>query len=216
MVRQAKSYLAGAVGSAGLIAACVAVFVGLVALGASGKLPVLSSLGDDEPAAQEKARSTEPAAGAAGTSAAGAGASVSPDTAPAAGRDTGEGGDSTRPLTGTAGGGSGDPPTTSSPQSGPDTPRAATTGASSPNRSSTRSPAPKAPQTPTQPAAGLPGSQDIVDSVDGTVDEVDEALGGPLEESGVGGAVKDAAGSAAGPDSTVGEAADGLTGALGG
>lgn len=216
MVRQARSYLAGAISSAGLIAACVAVFVGLVALGASGKLPVLNSVGD-EPAARQGAESTGPTTPAGvggGTAAPSSGAPSGASSTASRAANAGEA--SPERLTGSAGGGAaggGSPPV----PSGPGEPAATTPAGGSPslpNRSSSRTRAPVSP--PAQPVGGLPSSQDVADTVNGTVDQVDEALGNPLERSGVGGVVKGATQGLAGPDSTLGKTVDGLAGALGG
>ncbi|HEU4392081.1 MAG TPA: hypothetical protein VFR04_00440 [Solirubrobacterales bacterium] len=228
MIRQAHTYLVGAMGGATLIAIAIAVFVVLVSAQVFRDWP-LAALGDggSEGAGVSKA---EPA----GTTGPGAGAdSSSGPGSPANGAANG-GGQTRAELRenggsvaagggiGGAGGGSGDAAAPGDPGGGQ--------GGSGANGSpqATNPSSASGSNGPSGAGSGGKGGGDsgsatsspsgqVTQTVNETVNKVDEtALGGALENSGVTGVTEGVVNGVAGPESTVGKVVDGAADAVGG
>jgi hypothetical protein len=223
VIRQAHTYLVGALGGATLIAIAIAAFVMLVSaqvftdwplagLGKSSDNGVSAAEVVDAPdggatagagAAATTARATSAAAKAGSGSAAGAkdgsAAAVtvdgSRDNAEAGGGETAAGGG------GSGGGGSGNTPAaqTAPASSGGGNPTSPSGGGSGGGGSST---------------ASSP-SQTVTSTVNDTVTKVDQtATGGTLEKTGVTGVTEGVVDGVAGPESVVGQVVDGAVGTV--
>jgi hypothetical protein len=227
MIRQAHTYLVGAMGGATLIAIAIAVFVMLVSAQVFRDWPI-AALGDGggesaevsnpQPASAGAAASADTADARSGAAAAGAaGASgdrrVKADLRSNGGSTAAGGGlvttggdrDPTEPGStgdpGGAGGGAGGgaPTSTASnqPGGGPSSPG---TGAGADGGGSTSSP-----------------SGQVTETVNDTVNQVDEAaLDGTLGDSGVTKVTEGVVNGVAGPESTVGKVVDGAADTVGG
>jgi len=226
MVRQAHTYLVGAVGGTTLIAVAIAVFVMLVSAQVFRDWPI-AALGDggSQEAAVSKAQPAEPIAAGAkrgtdgGAAAdddgrAGAGLDGRADL-PAIGAGTGSttGGrqDAIEPGAGGgegAGGGQAgadSPPSTSASNSGG-------SGASNPGGAAGGGGGKAGGAGSTSSPSGQ-----VTETVNDTVGKVDEtALGGTLGDSGVTEATEGVVNGVAGPESTVGKVVDEAAGAVGG
>ncbi len=204
MIRQAHSYLAGAVSGATLIAAAIVVFI-LLLVSTQGfrDLPLINVGGSEstavdsaDPAAPRGSVATSDSGRSAGASNRSAsvtrGGGLATDgaegtaTSPAPGNSAGNGGAGASPgnsSTPTSGGGGG---SSSSPSGG------GGSGAS----------------------AGDTVSGTVADTVNGVVDRVDGALGGALDRTGVTDVTQGAVDGVAGSNSVVGQAVDRTAGAV--
>jgi hypothetical protein len=227
MIRQAHTYLVGAVGGAALIAIAVAFFVVLVSAQVFKDWPIaaLGGSGDDKAAVS----SAHPAAGSARTARTGFHARVaaigntakpagnraenggsaaeSGGVATAVGQDAtgageGEGGGG---GTGGSGGGSEKTPASQPSPSAPGSTGSSGSGAGSGSSGGSAG-----------TTASTPSSK-VTETVNGTVSEADEkALGGALDNSGVTEATEGIVNGVAGPESVVGQVVDETVGAVGG
>lgn len=239
MVRQAHTYLVGAMSGATLIAVAIAVFVVLVSAQVFSRWPIVALGGDSDSAAVSKAH---PAAGSAADA---AGALVAATTAArkaaaatarlgggngnggndaVAGSDgVGSSGGSEVTTTGpdepagNAGpqdGGSGN---ATSPQSPATTSPSGSSGSSSSGGGSTGGGATSGSGGGSTGATTPTTSAQVTETVNGTVTKVDEtALGGTLQETGVTGVTESVVNGVAGPESTVGKVVDETVGVVGG
>jgi len=227
MIRQAHTYLAGAVSGTALIAAAVVAFVMLVSIQALRDWPLAGiSLGGDDnaasapsstggtPASQAGQASGGPSAGAAGS------AAGSRSSGPAEDRAAGTQG--TRVATGAAPTAAADSPVAESPTSNPATPGAAN-GSSPSGSANTGSrdggsgsgsngplnggPVGSVTQSPSGAATG---------TVNNTVSGVDEATGGVVGSTGVTKVTEEAVNNVAGPESAVGQTVDETVKSVGG
>ncbi len=224
MIRQAHTYLAGAMGGATLIAIAIAVFVMLVSAQVFRDWPIAALGGGGESAEVSDAQSpgaTEPGAGA-GAAGAQAGSAIAANDGGSARADlrdnagsiaAGEesvtgGGNPTEPGSaggagGQGGGAGGDPQTT---------PASGNTGGSSGSGGGSAGGGGKTRGGP----ASSPSSQ-VTGTVNDTVNQVDEAaLGGTLGESGVTETTEGVVNGVAGPESAAGKVVDEAAGAVGG
>jgi hypothetical protein len=222
MVRQAHTYLVGAMSGATLIAAAIAVFVVLVTalvfrdwpiagLGGSGA-DSASTSGHEAtgPSAGDGAAANGAASGAGGAAAAQAGGrTAKPGSKPAADGATGAtfqpGGSAPG---GEAGGGNG---AGSAPQgaASPGSPGSTASGGGS-NGGAGGGGAGTA-------GGGSSTSGSVANTVNETVNQVDQTVtGGALEQSGVTGVTEGVVEGALGPESTVGQAVDGAADTVGG
>jgi hypothetical protein len=222
MVRQAHTYLAGAVSGTALIAAAVVAFVLLVSLQALRDWPLAGIAGgSDDSAAVSSGR---PAAGA-GAAAAGAGAAVAPSPGAAANANAQQRGgraDESRQQLGAGTVGPSPSPASDSPAGeAPASNPADGGGAASPTTQSTSSSSGGgggggngAPVSP--PGTGGSGgggtSGAVTGAVNNTVSGVDQTLGG----TGVPKVTEEAVNGVAGPESTVGETVDKVVETVGG
>jgi hypothetical protein len=227
MIRQAHTYLVGAMGGATLIAIAIAAFVMLVSAQVLRNWP-LGALGGEDAAVSEAQPAGPTVAGAeTGTAGARAGTAASGNAGPRAPADrrdnggstatdgsvgtaTGGGRNATEPG---AGGGGG--------QGGADGGSPQTTGASSPGGGGSASSGGGA--NGGGKAGGGPGgstsspSGQVTQTVNDTVNKVDEtALGGTLGNSGVTETTEGVVNGVAGPESTVGKVVDEAVGTVGG
>ena len=235
MVRQAHTYLAGAVSGTALIGAAVVAFVLLVSLQALRDWPLAGiGRGGDSSAVS----SGHPAAsgGAGATAIAGAGATTARSAA--GGNNAGQRGDragESRQEVGAATPGTPPAPTAdSSPVSEAPAPSPPTSGGGAPN--------PSAPPASSSSGGGgnagggggggqvsLPGtggaggsgtgqstSGAVTGAVNNTVSGVDQTLGGPLGNAGVTKVTEEVVSGAAGPESPVGETVDKVVETVGG
>lgn len=219
MVRQAHTYLVGAMGGATLVVIAIAAFVMLVSTQVFTNWPIAGFGGDDE-AGVSASQPVEPssAAGAGAASAAGATA-ASPDRAQ---QQTGAQGDGRTQVGENAaglqsgsgaevpsGGGSDGSP------SGQGSPGTTTTNPASGGGAS-GSGAGGAGSSGGGGAASSP-SQTVTSTVNDTVTKVDETvLGGALGGTGVTEVTQGVVEGVAGPESTVGKVVDGAVGTVGG
>lgn len=225
MIRQAHTYLAGAVSGTALIGAAVVAFVLLVSLQALRDWPLAGIGGGSEAAVS----SGQPAGGE-GTAAAAAGASAAPGAAAgAANRQAqskaggnpvervGDGGTST---------GAGAPPGTAPP--------AAELPAPTPGSAGSPSPAASAPASGSGNGSGNGGggsgtsssgdggagggstSGAVTGTVNDTVAGVDKVVGGALSETGVPQVTEEVVNGVAGPSSPVGKTVDKVVETVGG
>jgi hypothetical protein len=237
MVRQAHTYLVGAMSGATLIAIAIAVFVVLVSAQVFRDWPIAAlSGGGNETAAVS---SPHPAGGAASSTAGGPGVVTAGLNAGRAGKPAGSGdhghgsvaasdgigssdggqATATEPSESAGGGdrsdGSG---TAASPQSPSSSNPSGTTGSSSSGGStgSGGGGATGGGGGSTGGTASTPSAQ-VTETVNNTVSKVDEtALGGTLHEAGVTEVTESVVNGVAGPESTVGKVVNETVGALGG
>jgi hypothetical protein len=218
MIRQAHTYLVGAMSGATLIAIAIAAFVLLVSAQVFRDWPV-AALGDDDSAAVSNG---QPAAGQAGSTTTGAGAQAAGGatqgggatdrpgadavSGPAPGPATGQPVSSGQPGSGAGGGGgSGN----SAPAQSPSSPSSSGSGAGKTSGGGGGSG-----RGTTQ---GSSPSSQVTETANNAVNQVDEtALGGTLKESGVTEATEGVVKGVVGPESTVGHAVDETVGAVGG
>jgi hypothetical protein len=224
MIRQAHTYLAGAVSGSALVGAAVVAFVLLVSLQALKDWPLAGIGGGGESAVS----SGQPAqAGTAARGAAAAGA-VAGTAAPggATGR-SGQGADGGQIAAAQRGS---EPTATTSPLTGsPASPAAGggADGASAPSAVSSPgagggSDGGGSGSSPAKAGGGAPGgggqstSGTVTGAVNDTVSGVDQTLGGGLSETGVSKATEEAVNGVAGPESPIGETVDKTVEAVGG
>lgn len=236
MIRQAHTYLVGAMGGATLIGVSIAVFVMLVSAQVFKDWPIASLGGGDESA---KVSDAQPAGGSAAGAAGGSKAVAAPVSHPAGAQPGAPAGNSpsvtgrdglgaSAPGPGTtsqpgepATGGGGSAPTDPSPQAADPAGSAGSTGASksSPSGGSGSSGGNGAGGGSgggSGTAASTPTGQ-VTETVNGTVAGVDEkVLGGALQESGVTEATEGVVNGVVGPESVVGHVVDETVGAVGG
>jgi hypothetical protein len=197
VIHQARTYLAGAVSGAALIAAAVVAFVLLVSVQGLRDWPLAGLGGGDESGSVSPAQPvTAPAAGDSDAVAGGA----SPADADPVGGGAGE----------PAGGGGGIPAGAGTP---PPSPGGETPVSSRPGSGATGGPAPGrrrgGSQPQPQPASTAPSpSGTIAGAVNGTIAGVDRATGGALGRSGVKKATEGVVNGVAGPQSSVGKTVD--------
>jgi hypothetical protein len=217
MIRQAHTYLVGAMSGATLIAIAIAVFVLLVSAQVFRDWPI-AALGDDDTAAVSDGH---PAAGSA-TGPTGAAAQTSAgggDAAKGDGAATKPGPDGPPVLA--PGPSSGQPVSSGQPGSGGGG-QGGGSGNSAPahNPSSPSSPGPSSGKTSGGGGGSSQGSSpssQVTETVNSTVNQVDEtALGGTLKETGVTEAAEGVVNGVAGPESAVGHVVDETVGAVGG
>jgi hypothetical protein len=239
MVRQAHTYLVGAMSGATLIAIAIAVFVVLVSAQVFKDWPLAALGGGDETAAVSKAH---PAGGSAAGAAAGAAAIVAAagKTAPAAGEPAGGAAGSRGSVAGGDGiaSGGGQITTTAPGESAPGSGQSDGSGsAASPQSPGSTSPSGSSSSGGGSTGSGSSGgggggatggggstsgtastpSAQVTETVNGTVAKVDEtALGGTLHEAGVSEVTESVVNGVAGPESTVGKVVDETVGAVGG
>jgi hypothetical protein len=237
MIRQAHTYLAGAVSSTALVAAAVVAFVLLVSFQALRDWPLAGiGLGGDDNAATGS--STPGTGSAASPQSGGAGAAAGPVVARGSARNANgrsnatQGGRAAVDASPTAATGS---PATEAPPSGPAEQGGGAPSGPSPTGSASASSAPgggggggggggsaPAPESGSSGAAGNSKSTSgaITETVNKTVSGVDEATGGALGSTGVTETTEKVVESVAGPESTVGKTVDevvkGVGGLLGG
>jgi hypothetical protein len=205
MIRQAHTYLVGAMSGATLIAIAIAAFVLLVSAQVFRDWPIAALGSGDEGASVSSAQP----AGATPAAAQG------PAAAPGAGAATTAGGGGTGKS---AGGGSTPTATAEAPAGGGES-----GGGGGPGGSGTGGPASPAPSTAGTSAGGGAGSTStstsgkVAETVNGTVTHVDEtATGGALNEAGVTPVTEGVVNGVAGPESPVGKVVDETAGAGGG
>lgn len=239
MIRQAHTYLAGAMGGATLIAIAIAVFVVLVSAQVFRDWPI-AALGDGGSKAAVSAAEPAPAAvDAAARQSAGGAASAADTPGPRVGGagsgGAGEGrslavdggvdstsGEAPTPVQGDPGaagggdsgnqaapGGSAAGPATSGPGTGTGT---VSSGAGSGGKSTAGAGSGSA-GTPAAPTT----TGQVTETVNNTVNQVDESvLGGTLDKAGVTETTEGVVNGAVGPESTVGKVVDETVGAVGG
>jgi len=234
MVRQAHTYLVGAMSGATLIAIAIAFFVVLVSAQVFRDWP-LAALGGggDETAAVSRAHPAGGAGAAGGSVAIAAGAGKASPAAgePAGGSSdaiaggdgvgTSDGGQITTtapgesaPGTGGQGGGSGSTPSPQSPSSTSPSGSSSSGGGSSGGGGGGATSGGGGGST--SGTTSTPSAQ-VTETVNGTATKVDEtALGGTLQETGVSGITESVVNGVAGPESTVGKVVDETVGAVGG
>jgi hypothetical protein len=218
VIRQAHTYLVGAVGGATLIAIAIVVFVLLVSAQVFRDWPIaaLGDGGDDAPAVSESRAVDDAAAATAATP-----GPASPPVPPAGG-DGADGGGAASGLGGGASGGEGGggAPAGSGGGSedggdGADT-VAVPQGPASGGGSASDGGAVGAGGAGAGNAASSPSAQ-VTKAVEDAVTKVDEtATGGALDDSGVTDATEGVVEGAVGPESAVGQTADGAADAVGG
>jgi hypothetical protein len=229
MVRQAHTYLVGAMGGATLIGVSIAVFVVLVSAQVFKDWPI-ASLGGDETAAVSTAHrpagsaqgstagSNPTAATAAGASGAAAGSHGSVAGGDGVGAFGGSQG-TTAQQGGSAGAGgnrSGGSATDGSPQAPSSAGPNANAGSSGSGGNGSGSTGTRSGGGSTGGAASSPSGQ-VTETVGNTVSGVDEkALGGTLHETGVTEVTEGVVNGVAGPESPVGNVVDETVGAVGG
>jgi len=219
MIRQAHTYLVGAVGGATLIALAIAVFVLLVSAQVFRDWPIAALGGGGSEGAEVSG--AQPLGAVGGD----AGAEASPERSDRGAADGGDDGQarragSDRPATdglapvasgpaGTPGGSGGENDAGGSPQAATTPSTGAGGGAGGGSSSGGGAGGGGAPvRSPSSQVAG---------TVNDTVNQVDEAaVGGALGDSGVTEATEGVVNGAAGPESAVGQAVDGAAGAVGG
>jgi hypothetical protein len=236
MIRQAHTYLAGAVSGTALVAAAVVAFVLLVSFQALRDWPLagISIGGDDSAATVPSNAGGGSAASSAKTAGAGATAGPVASKGPARGGDrrttAKQGNQAAVDASPTAAAGL---PTAEAPSSSP-TGQGGSDGApngSSPSGSAGSSPAPaggggggagggSGPTTGTGSGSSLGGSQATSGAITGTVNKtvagVDEATGGVVGSTGVTEVTEKTVENVAGPESTVGHTVDGALKTVGG
>jgi hypothetical protein len=209
MIRQAHTYLVGAMSGATLIAIAIAAFVLLVSAQVFRDWPVAALRSGEDGASLSASQA------AAGTPAGIQGAVVGPG----AGATTAGGG-----ANGEAGQGGGSTPAATTEGSGGGGEAGGGAGAGGgPSGAGTGSPAAPAPTDASAGGGGGPGStitstsEKAAETVNGTVKQVDEtATGGALDEAGVTPVAEGVVNGAAGIESPVGKVADEAPGAVGG
>jgi hypothetical protein len=227
MIRQAHTYLAGAISGTALIGAAVVAFVLLVSLGALRDWPLAGIGGGGEDAAVSEGSSVAPSA-------------VTPAAVTTPGATAARGGaqgDRSRQANGGAarqGVGAtpaapnaplADSPGGNAPAADPGGSGGGSDGSAEPSSSPASSPAGagKGDGAGSQPGASGTGggsgqstSGAVTNTVDETVGGVDDALGGGLGETGVTEATEKVVSGVAGPESTVGKTVDNTVKAVGG
>lgn len=228
MVRQAHTYLAGAVSGTALIAAAVVAFVLLVSLQALRDWPLAGITGGGEDSAVSSGRpATE--GGAAATTAAGAGAAVAPRPGTGAngnGRQRGGRADESRQQVGGAALGTPPSPASGSPAGEAPASNPVGGGAANPTTQSTSSsgggggagggPVSLPGTGGSGGGSGQSTSGAVTGTVNNTVSGVDQTLGGTLGDAGVTKVTEDAVNGVAGSESTVGETVDKVVETVGG
>jgi hypothetical protein len=213
MIRQARTYLVGAMSGASLIAVAIAVFVVLVSTQVFGDFPIAGLVGGGEADVSTAKEAAAPAAGAGATAGKGAAkAAAAAGKGGAAGKAGGggaagvgggaqTGGGGNAGSGGGAGGGGGSGGAGSAPSqgsggsSGGGAPSGGGGGGGTGGETTTSSPSSK-----------------VTGTVNETVHQADETVtGGTLEDTGVTGATEEVVESVAGPESPVGKAVDETT-----
>lgn len=199
MIRQARSYLVGAVSGTTLVAVAVVAFVALVSVQTLRDWPLAGLVGGGE-AEPTEARTAGPQGATAGSSSGGAGAGSAAGAESGRAGPSGDGGGSAAagigaPVDGPTSGSAGpDAPVSSSGGGGGDSDRAGSGGGSQ------------------QPAVGGGGGGPASETVNGAVDDavkgVDEPTGGALGETGVTKTTEDVVDGVVGTDSTGGKTVD--------
>jgi hypothetical protein len=219
MVRQAHTYLVGAMSGVTLIAIAIAAFVLLVSTQVFTDWPIAGLGGSDEAAVSD----AQPVgSGAEGPAGAGAAAAAGTTTAAGAGATAGGGANAGNGAGNTQLDGSG------SVQPGSSSGEPSAGGGGGQGGSGNGRSAPNAPSAnPSSPASGGSAgggssaasspSQTVTTTVNETVKKVDESvLGGALDNTGVPDLAEDVVNGVAGPESTVGKVVDGVAGTVGG
>jgi hypothetical protein len=199
VIRQAHTYLAGAVSGTALIAAAIVAFVALVSLQAVRDWPLESFGGGDE-AGISNAR---PASGAAGVAAGGAVRTGARGAARGS-----RGGRATHPGSHGTALGEAPAPSGGSPNGTPASPGSGAAGGPAPSGS-------------TSTGSGGGGSDDstsgtLTGAVNKAVSGLDAATGGALGEAGVTQVTEETGNGVVGPESPLGKAVDKATEAVGG
>jgi hypothetical protein len=211
VIRQAHSYLAGAVSGTALIAAAVVAFVMLISLQALKDWPLAGIGGGGDSAAVSEG---QPAAGTTGASGAAGGAAARKASNGANGKGRRQGGADS------VGGQQGDNSAAGTPPVGeaPTSNSAGGTAASAPSTSSGSGGGSGGSGSGTGDAGG--SGQSTSGAVTGTVNEtvsgVDPATGGALGNAGVTAVTEGAVNGAAGPESPVGKTVDKVVETAGG
>ena len=228
MVRQAHTYLVGAVSGATLIAIAIAAFVLLVSAQVFGDWPI-AGLGGSKETAVERGQQLG-AAAPSGSDSTGRTASGAAPAAPA-GADAGRAADAPRggagaAPAGAAGGGdaaagggsqdgSGDSPATGPESAG--VPSAPSGGGSSGGSGGSGGSGSGGGGGGGGATTASSPSQAVTETVNKTVTTVDQTVtGGALEETGVTGVTEEVVNGVAGPESAVGKTVDGVAGTVGG
>jgi hypothetical protein len=214
MIRQAHTYLAGAVSGTALIAAAVVGFVMLVSLQALRDWP-LAGIGSGDSAAVSTGR---PVGGAGNTVNAGARHAIAAGVAGKRAHGTGRQRGGANSLGGqhevTAAGGSSPAPSRGESPSGSESPSSSSTGSAG----STPSSAPGG--SGGGPGSGGGSGQSTSGAVTGAVNEtvsgVDQATGGALGSTGVTKATEETVNGVAAPESPVGKTVDKVVETVGG
>jgi hypothetical protein len=210
MVRQAQTYLTGAVSATALVAAAVVAFVLLVSFQALKDWP-LAALGGGDEASLSPARPVD--AGGPSSSATGGAGSARADAA-AQGHGSEGAGAVERGENGTLGAAPGEAPvgapTTQSPGGGGDSDGSAASGSNGAGSGSQAGGG-----SGTGSGSGQSTSGAVTGAVNDTVAGVDEAVGGALGETGVTEVTEGAVNGVAGPESPVGETVDKVAGTVG-
>lgn len=223
MIRQAHTYLAGAVSGSALIAAAVVAFVLLVSVQALRDWPLAGITGGGDESAVSSGRPAESAAGAPGEAALG-GAGGSAGAAAAGAKESGK---DRAVLTQGGQTGGGTVPVAGSPQANaPGTSPAAGGGggASTPSASPNpggggggdSSPPAKAGSGSSGGESGQSTSAAVTGTVNDTVSGVDKAVGGVLGEAGVTEVTEGVVNGVAGPETPIGKTIDKTVEAVGG
>jgi len=222
MIRQAHTYLAGALSGTALIGAAVVAFVLLVSVSALRDWPLAEIGGGGEDAAVSDGRGIAPA----GTTSRSASETDAAAGVKQTGGRPGEGGAARQGVATTPGGPGG--PVAQAP--GPDAPASSPVGGgaggSAPQPSSTSSGTTGGGSggggSGSQPGANSGGgsapstSGAVTGAVNETVSGVDKALGGTLGETGATTVTETTVNGVAGPESTVGQTVDEVTETVGG
>ena len=243
MIRQAHTYLVGAVGAATLIAIAIAVFVLLVSAQVFRDWPIaaLGDSGDDSAAVSAGRPAPGPALGGVAGSVAGEravaarGATARParsdvdgGSKSVAGSDgvvVSSGSQEAAAPVGSTGGGDGEGGGGGSPQAVPGAPGPAAAGGGGSSSSSGGSGGGAGSSGGSAESGGggggggsaPPTAGQVTETVNNTVTQVDEAaLGGTLNNTGVTAVTEGAVNGVAGPESTVGKVVDEAVGAVGG
>jgi len=216
MIHQARTYLVGAVSATSLIAAAIVVFIAFVSLQALKDWPLTGlAEGDSGAAAVSAAHPAKPKA-AIGL---GVGAAAAPGPTTKAGHRSGGDPQSVAGLISPA---SGSPtasapsakspaPASHSPSAGGESqsiPDGSSGGSSSAGGGSGGATKPSGSQGGGESGGGSSPSETVTNTVNETVQGVDEATGGALGETGVTEAVEGVVEKAAGPESIVGQTVD--------
>jgi hypothetical protein len=228
LIRQARTYLLGAVSGTALIGAAVVAFVLLVSAQALRDWPIAGL----ELGGSGEASTTVPETGAAApapTDAAAADAAPAAAGSPASGDSGGEGESAGGPRVATqglptTGAGDGTPgapaapvdrATPGSPPSDGDAPPPDSTASQNPSGAGSDG-GKSASSAGDDAGSGPSTSGAVAGTVNDTVSGVDGALGGTLEKTGVTDVTEDAVNEVAGPDSTVGKTVDKAVETVGG
>lgn len=234
MVRQAHTYLAGAVSGTALIAAAVVAFVLLVSLQALKDWPLAGIGGGSDNSAVSSGQPATGAGGASAAATAGA-AAVAPSPRPGAdgnARQRGASADESKQQVGVATPGAPPSATPGSPAAEAPAPSPASGGGAvtSPTQSTSSSSAKgggggaggggggsvSLPGTGGSGGSGQSTSGAVTGAVNNTVSGVDQTLGGPLGDTGVTKVTEEVVSGVAGPESTVGEIVDKVSETVGG